>query len=154
MDSTVILALIGGILGGGTAVKLVIDWVGRIQLHKEVRKTKIEESEINRAVNFEQQIINTIFEKYVSQTDWITQLFSTKFEALLHQMTEQEKLTKDAYAQIEQLKKDIRHLTETNNVRLSKIEGHLFNEKDKPKTILNKPNDPNKLNQNWDNVER
>lgn len=66
--------------------------------------------------DFQKTIINEIFEKFVKQSQWITDMHDKSIERLLTTLTDVQRLSKDTYVQNDLLSNRIRNL-ETKNIK-------------------------------------
>ena len=74
---------------------------------EKTRDTKIQEEN----ERFQKEIINSIFEKYVKQNDWITLIYEKKFEDIINLLSE---LTREV--------KDVRLLNDKMNMQIKNID--------------------------------
>jgi hypothetical protein len=112
----ILLGAAGGIWG---AYKIYMQYLEKIKLKREDIKYKnidnqyrLEkdrlENEQYKEKTFQENIINKIFNEYVDQTKWITTQFNNNFEKLIVQLSEQEKLSEDIYASLDNFRREHR----------------------------------------------
>ena len=90
---------------------------------------------------FQKEIINRIFDKFVTQTEWITKMYESKLEELMTLLAEANKTYKDVYVQMDVLNNRVRNmeskLIKNTNISIAKIDTIV--------KIINEVNDTNDL---------
>ena len=120
-----ILTFLGILLGASAGIwkiwEVVVNTNAKLKEKKQDQQTLLAQAEIDENKTFQEKIVYKVLEQYIEQDKWIRTQFADKFEVILRELNEQNKINKDISSQVEVFRRELRSFNDNNKSELKNI---------------------------------